>query len=337
MSLPRISIITPVRNGLPYIKECIESVLAQSFQDWELLISDNDSNDGTQEYLDAQRDPRIRVFKQTKNIGILGNVNFLLRQIRGEFCQILCADDFFVNTSSLSEIVDYWVRAPLTIGFARFNHLDGIGTQSRMLERKLTPAVVTPDMSDLWFFVFGNFPGNLSDTSFRSSLPASIGNFDEDLPYAGDFDFWCRASRKFAMGVEKKSVVHVRRHPKVASIYMNLKGELYPQHIYIYQNLLERLSVQYNRHDLIMYFNFTIAAQHYRKALKFAMKGKFSYLKTFVESRSKMDLPKWYQLVVCLPFALFNAEHRLTVNMARRIVMKRKSELLNQSSTVNAV
>ena len=50
-AVPAISIITPVWNGLPYIKECVESVIAQDFQDWELIIGDNASEDGTSEYL----------------------------------------------------------------------------------------------------------------------------------------------------------------------------------------------------------------------------------------------------------------------------------------------
>ena len=79
MSLPTpaISILTPVWNGLPYIKECVESVFSQEFQDWELIISDNGSTDGTRDYLDTLTDKRVQIFKQDKNLGIDGNLNFL--------------------------------------------------------------------------------------------------------------------------------------------------------------------------------------------------------------------------------------------------------------------
>ncbi len=337
MLRPRISIITPVRNGLPYIRECIESVIAQDYQDWELLISDNCSDDGTVQYLESINDPRIKLFRQQVNIGIFGNMNFLLKQIKGEFCQVLCADDFFVGTSALAEIVRYWELAPPAIGFARFNHLEGSGTQTRLLERKLTPSVVTPAMADIWFFAFGNFPGNLSDTTFRTSILKEVGEFNEELPYAGDFDFWIRAAQKYSMGVEKLKVIHVRRHAQVASIYLNLKGELYRQHIYIYENLIQRLSGQYDRQQLINYFNFTIAAQHYRKALKFALRGQFAYLKIFLASKSNLDLPKWYQLIVCLPYALFNVDHRLTVRMAHRLVLKGKFKFTHPTAPANAL
>ncbi len=67
--VPAISIITPVWNGLPYIKECVESVLAQDFQDWEMIVGDNASEDGTSEYLRTLNDPRIKVFRHEKNLG----------------------------------------------------------------------------------------------------------------------------------------------------------------------------------------------------------------------------------------------------------------------------
>ena len=53
----KISIITPVWNGLNYLEECIQSVLTQEFDHWEMIISDNGSTDGTREYLDTIKDP----------------------------------------------------------------------------------------------------------------------------------------------------------------------------------------------------------------------------------------------------------------------------------------
>jgi glycosyltransferase involved in cell wall biosynthesis len=70
---PAISILTPVWNGLPYIKECVNSVLAQDFQDWEMIVGDNASDDGTSEYLRTLTDPRIKVFRHDKNMGVCTN------------------------------------------------------------------------------------------------------------------------------------------------------------------------------------------------------------------------------------------------------------------------
>ena len=78
--MPRISVLMPVYNGMPYIPDAVESVLAQDEQDWELVISDNGSTDSTRDYLRSLQDPRIRVHLQQANLGIFGNLNFLLAQ-----------------------------------------------------------------------------------------------------------------------------------------------------------------------------------------------------------------------------------------------------------------
>ena len=74
--VPSISIVTPVWNGLPYIKELLSLSLSQDFQDWEMIIGDNSSTDGTSEYLQTLNDPRIKVFRHEKNLGVYRNIHF---------------------------------------------------------------------------------------------------------------------------------------------------------------------------------------------------------------------------------------------------------------------
>jgi glycosyltransferase involved in cell wall biosynthesis len=85
----------PVFNDVRFIRQALDSLLDQSFRDFELIISDDQSTDGSeqvcQEY--AARDPRIRYFRQPKNIGIQRNMEFLLHQSRGEFFMWAADDD----------------------------------------------------------------------------------------------------------------------------------------------------------------------------------------------------------------------------------------------------
>jgi glycosyltransferase involved in cell wall biosynthesis len=76
-----------------WLGSAIESVLQQTDGDFELLIGDNASTDSTTELLAQYRDPRIRVFRHARNLGAYTNVNFLLRETRGEWVHVLCADD----------------------------------------------------------------------------------------------------------------------------------------------------------------------------------------------------------------------------------------------------
>jgi len=69
--MARITVLMPVYNGMPYIPQAVESVLSQSETDWELIISDNGSTDGTRDYLRTLTDPRIRVHYQDSNLASL--------------------------------------------------------------------------------------------------------------------------------------------------------------------------------------------------------------------------------------------------------------------------
>ena len=92
---PTVSIGMPVRNGLPYLRESIDSLLAQTFGDFELIISDNASDDGTVEMCAeyARRDSRIRLLRNSENVGAAENYNRVFREARGRYFKWAAADD----------------------------------------------------------------------------------------------------------------------------------------------------------------------------------------------------------------------------------------------------
>ena len=315
-----ISIITPVWNGLPYIEECVQSVLSQEFLDWEMLISDNGSTDGTREYLHSLNDPRIKVFMQEKNLGIMNNLNLLFANATAPISQILCADDYFTSPGSLTVITDYWKKASADVGFVRFSHNEPSPCYTIQLEQKVTPILIHPSESDLWFFVFGNIPGNLSNVSLKTNLVKEAGGFNPDFPFAGDFEFWSRAARKTTMGVQKEAVIYVRRHEGVASNYLSLKGELYTQHIAIYEKLIDQLAAKYNRKRLVSYFNLEVCSFHLRNAIKAGSHGRFGYLQQMFKVKSEIVWPKWFQLMALFPYVVFNGKQRFTVHIAQKLI-----------------
>lgn len=95
---PLVSIVTPVFNGAPYLRECIESVLAQSYTHWDYTIVNNCSTDRTleiaQEYADADR--RIRIHNNPAFVRVIENHNIAFRQISpaSKYCKVIAADDW---------------------------------------------------------------------------------------------------------------------------------------------------------------------------------------------------------------------------------------------------
>ena len=94
---PRLTVGLPVYNGERYVAEALDSLLGQSFTDFELIISDNASTDATAEICRryAASDPRVRYVRQPRNIGCNPNHNFLVGQARGEYFKWGAHDDLY--------------------------------------------------------------------------------------------------------------------------------------------------------------------------------------------------------------------------------------------------
>jgi glycosyltransferase involved in cell wall biosynthesis len=95
-AIPRASLAVPVRNGEAFLRRCLDSALAQEFEDFEVVVSDNASDDRTPEILAeyAARDPRVRVFSNESDIGLIENVNRVFHLSRGGYFRWLGADDW---------------------------------------------------------------------------------------------------------------------------------------------------------------------------------------------------------------------------------------------------
>ena len=107
MSAPLVSVLIPVFNGEPFLAECLESILAQDFGDYEVLISDDGSTDGSVTVIEryAQRDSRIRWWRNPRNLGIGGNFNAPLKTARGEYFKYVLQDDKLSDPSALRRMV----------------------------------------------------------------------------------------------------------------------------------------------------------------------------------------------------------------------------------------
>lgn len=108
-SLPLVSVVTPVYNGDQYLVECIESVLSQTYDNWEYIIVNNCSTDKSLEIASsyARKDPRIRVICNKEHLGAVANWNYSVSQISPhcEYCKIVHADDWLFP-ECLSKMVE---------------------------------------------------------------------------------------------------------------------------------------------------------------------------------------------------------------------------------------
>ena len=116
MSTPKVSIGMPVYNGSPFIREALDSLLNQTFTDFELIISDNASTDETEsicrEY--AAKDPRIRYVRQPENRGALLNFQFVLDEAVGEYFMWAAADDMW-SSEWIEELLPVAIKSNVLV------------------------------------------------------------------------------------------------------------------------------------------------------------------------------------------------------------------------------
>jgi glycosyltransferase involved in cell wall biosynthesis len=94
---PKVSVLIPTYNNASFLDETIQSVLNQTFQDFELIIVDNCSTDNTEEVVEKYlSDDRISYYKNSTNLGLSGNWNKCLEYAKGEYIKYLCSDDKFL-------------------------------------------------------------------------------------------------------------------------------------------------------------------------------------------------------------------------------------------------
>ncbi|MFN0118601.1 MAG: glycosyltransferase [Elusimicrobiota bacterium] len=91
--MPQISVVMTVYNGMPFLKESVQSILKQTFQDFEFIIVDNLSTDGSVEYLESIQDKRVRLFKNKENMGQTKALNFGILQATAPYVARMDADD----------------------------------------------------------------------------------------------------------------------------------------------------------------------------------------------------------------------------------------------------
>jgi len=121
--MPKISIITPCYNSAKYIDQTLSSVLHQTFQDWELLITDDLSTDDSIQRIKEYTDPRIKLFTSTQNSGAGSARNQSLKHATGRYITFLDADDFW-KPNFLEEMIAFMEKEKAELAYSNYARCD---------------------------------------------------------------------------------------------------------------------------------------------------------------------------------------------------------------------
>ena len=181
-----ISVVMPVYNtNVPMLRRAVESILNQTFQDFELLIIDDGSTNDCAAYLDALNDPRVRILRNETNLGITKSLNIGFRAAQGKYIARMDSDDV-----SLPD------RFEKQFAFME-QHPDVIVCGSKTGKNGKEPPVFPQAMESMEEYrvkmLFRN-PGPVHPTAFfrREKLVQHKIEYNEQLIYAQDYDMWMR-------------------------------------------------------------------------------------------------------------------------------------------------
>ncbi len=240
MNKPLISVCIPTYNGEKYLRECFDSVLAQTFSDFEVLVVDDHSSDETlkiaKEY--AEHDQRIRVVPNERNLGLVGNWNRCIELAQGEWIKFVFQDDL-IKPSCLEKMLaaskpesalicckrnflfeDGRIESPKTkiwsldYLFPGLTEISATDYCNTFLNKMRCDFGAEP----IWI---GNFIGEPTSVMVRRTVFNRIGIFNPHLVHKCDFVFWTRVAVHLGITYVPETLATFRVHKESTSAFNN--------------------------------------------------------------------------------------------------------------------
>ena len=190
-----ISIALPTYHGAAYIRATLESLLSQSYTDFEVIVSDDASTDNTVEIIESFDDERIKLFRHPSNIGPEQNWNYALQQCRGEFIKMMGQDDL-LHPDCLALQHDALIEAghedvALVICRRKIINAKGNTILTRGFKRH-TGQWLGSEALAVCVRAGGNLLGEPVAGLFRRKAIEGGAQFHAALPFFIDMDFWAQ-------------------------------------------------------------------------------------------------------------------------------------------------
>lgn len=200
MKLVAVSVVMPVLNAMPYLDDAIASILAQTYSDFELIIGDDNSTDGSREHIRewARRDPRIRVLESDRSQGPAGSSNWVAQAATGALVARMDADDI-AHPDRLRRLVEVLAsNLDAVLVGSLFESIDQHGRTTRGRDRAALLRT-------------GGLPGIAhSSIVYRAAAFRNAGGYSLDHDFYEDLEFYVRMAQQGAILVLPEAYVRYR-------------------------------------------------------------------------------------------------------------------------------
>jgi hypothetical protein len=205
---PAVSVILPARNAERFVGEAVDSILNQRFDDFELIVVDDGSVDGTRRIVESYRDGRIRIIGNPQPLGLTQSLNRALAVASGEFIARQDADDISEPERLAEQVAHLQQHQDVVLIGSWFTAIDASGAVIRHTRLPVDDVDVRWAMFFYCPFVHGAVVWR------RVAVRDAVGGYDERFAYAQDHDLWRRIASRFSVGNLPRFLVRYREHPQ---------------------------------------------------------------------------------------------------------------------------
>lgn len=223
--MPKVSVIITTYNSMAYLPQTVESVLRQTFTDFEVLLVDDGSSDSTLEWASGLVDPRVKLISQ-QNQGVCVARNTGIAHARGEYVSFLDSDDLWEPTKLEKQVRCLEDNPALGLVHTWLALIDEEGN--------LTGRVLASNAEDdVWKQIVQKNSVACSSVLVRRCCFETVGDFDTDLRVAEDWDMWIRIAERYQFGLIKEPLVRYRQR-------VNSKSKNYPSRVQDFRIIIEK-------------------------------------------------------------------------------------------------
>lgn len=205
-TIPKLTVLLPVFNAEAFLSEAVESILGQSFTDFELLVINDGSTDHSREILTALSDPRVVIVDNDGNRGLIYTLNHGIAIARGEYIARMDADDIAVSNRFEKQVafLDEHSQVALLGSWAEL--IDCSGKYIQLLQSPTGNNNIQKNLLNANCFIHPS-------VMFRTAIIREEGGYHQDAIHAEDYEMWLRIAENHEVDNLPEPLIFYRIHP----------------------------------------------------------------------------------------------------------------------------
>ena len=238
---PKVSVIMSVYNDENLLQKSIKSILKQEYNDFEFLIVNDGSSDGTEKIIKSFGKDKIVLMKNEKNIGLTSSLNKAIKKSKGKYIARIDADDYSSSDRLYKQARYLDKRTEVGVVGSYFHFVD----VHENIIRKVTPPIRHKKICDR--FVKSGCPIRHSSVMVRKSVLDDVGMYNEEFTQGQDNELWTRVAKKYKVANIPEFLCFARKRKDSITAK---RPRIYNQYLHFVNRELARRRLNYSKKHL---------------------------------------------------------------------------------------